>query len=214
MGTEAANRGQKRSQRTPGGGRTRDPEATRGVILDAAEKVFLTKGFGNTATSEIAARAGVTKSLIHHHFGSKEGLWRAVLDRRFADYVKMQHGVLDRPDLGADDFADSLRALFAFHARTPEVSRLQAWTNAGAGADYPETRELTERGVAQLRKMQREGALRAELDPAAVMAAFFGLVEHWFQARAGLKGRFGNALPDDASYLETAVGILLRGVAP
>jgi hypothetical protein len=137
-----------------------------------------------------------------------------VLDRRFAAYVKMQHGVLDRPDLDADDFAESLRSLFAFHARNPDVSRLQAWTNAGAGADYPETRELTERGVAQLRKMQADETLRADLDPAAVMAAFFGLVEHWFQARAGLRGRFGEALPDDATYLETAARILLRGVQP
>jgi TetR/AcrR family transcriptional regulator len=188
--------------------------STHDLILDAAERLFVARGFGETALRDVARDAGVTRSLIHHHFSSKEGLWRAVLDRRFAAYVKMQHGVLDRPDLDADDFAESLRSLFAFHARNPDVSRLQAWTNAGAGADYPETRELTERGVAQLRKMQADETLRADLDPAAVMAAFFGLVEHWFQARAGLRGRFGEALPDDATYLETAARILLRGVQP
>ena len=107
-----------------------------------------------------------------------------------------------------------LRSMFGFLERNPAVSRLHAWTNAGVGGGYPETRDLTARGVEQLRKMQSEGTLRADLDPASVMAAFFGLVEHWFQARAGLRGRFGEALPDDATYLETAVGILLRGVQP
>ena len=44
----------------------RDPEATRNALLEAAEEVFLKNGFGNTSLSEIAKRAGITKSLIHH----------------------------------------------------------------------------------------------------------------------------------------------------
>ncbi len=189
-------------------------QPTRDLILDAAERLFAARGVGETALRDVAREAGVTRSLIHHHFGSKEGLWQAALDRRFAAYVKLQHGVLDRPDLDSDDFADSLRSMFAFLASQPAVSRLQAWSNAGAGGGSPETGDLTARGVAQLRKMQGEGTLRTDLDPAAVMAAFFGLVEHWFQARASLRERFGDALPDDARYIETAVKILMRGVKP
>src|SRR5690606_25552520 len=54
--------------------RRRDPDATRAEILEAAEQLFLQDGFGRTSISAIARLAGVTKSLIHHHFGTKEAL--------------------------------------------------------------------------------------------------------------------------------------------
>ncbi|MGD8650299.1 MAG: TetR/AcrR family transcriptional regulator, partial [Desulfobacterales bacterium] len=72
----------------------RDPEATREALLDAAEIVFLEKGFGNTALSEIANRAGLTKSLIHHYYGSKKNLWREVKQRRFDTYSHQQLDML------------------------------------------------------------------------------------------------------------------------
>jgi len=46
--------------------------ATKDVILDAAQEIFIERGFSDTSMSRIAKKANVTKSLIHHHFGSKE----------------------------------------------------------------------------------------------------------------------------------------------
>ncbi len=190
------------------------PSSTREAILDAAERLFAERGFGETALRDVAAQAGVTRSLIHHHFGSKEGLWQEVVGRRFRPYARVQHGVLDREELGAEDLAESLGMMFRFLTDNPPVSRLHGWTNAGAGGGFPESGDLTTRGVARLREMQRAGKLRADLDPAAVLAAFFGLVEHWFQARPALRARFGDGLPDDDTYLETAMRMLLDGVRP
>ena len=68
--------------------RPRDPIATRNAILDAAEAVFSERGFGDASMSGIAARGGVTQSLIHHHFGSKQALWRAVKQRRIGPYLE------------------------------------------------------------------------------------------------------------------------------
>ncbi|MBC8072705.1 MAG: helix-turn-helix transcriptional regulator, partial [Deltaproteobacteria bacterium] len=61
--------------------RRHDPEASRAAILDAAEATFVEKGFAGASMSEIAERSSVTKSLIHHHFGSKEALWSEVKRR-------------------------------------------------------------------------------------------------------------------------------------
>ena len=52
--------------------RRHDPEASRAAILDAAERTFVDKGFAGASMSEIAERSGVTKSLIHHHFGRRK----------------------------------------------------------------------------------------------------------------------------------------------
>lgn len=55
-------------------------EATRGLLLDLARDLFASEGYANTATEEIVRRAGVTRGALYHHFGSKEGLFLAVLE--------------------------------------------------------------------------------------------------------------------------------------
>lgn len=54
-------------------------------ILAAARRSFATAGFEGAATRQIAADAGVAQSLLLYHFGSKDALWRAVIDQLFAD---------------------------------------------------------------------------------------------------------------------------------
>lgn len=51
-------------------------------ILDAAETLFAEGGFDGTATSAIAARAGVTSALIFYYFQTKRGLLQALIDER------------------------------------------------------------------------------------------------------------------------------------
>ena len=57
---------------------------TRHKILDAAEKLFARHGFESTSLRSIIASANVNLAAIHYHFRSKEGLIRAVIERRFA----------------------------------------------------------------------------------------------------------------------------------
>jgi AcrR family transcriptional regulator len=57
---------------------------TKTQILDAAEKLFAKQGFEATSLRAIIADAGVNLAAIHYHFRSKEGLVRAVLERRIA----------------------------------------------------------------------------------------------------------------------------------
>ena len=52
----------------------------RAQILRAAEQVFAEQGFRGATTAAIAARAGLPKANLHYYFGTKEALYRAVLD--------------------------------------------------------------------------------------------------------------------------------------
>src|SRR6476660_6564438 len=49
------------------------------AILDAAEQVFLAKGYLGTSMDEVAARSGVSKQTVYAHFGSKETLFVALV---------------------------------------------------------------------------------------------------------------------------------------
>lgn len=61
----------------------RDAERSRTAILDAAEELFAQKGFDGVSFAEIGVRAGVSRGTPGYFFGSKEELYKAVLDRVF-----------------------------------------------------------------------------------------------------------------------------------
>ena len=71
-------------------------DSTTTAILEAAEELFLEKGFDGASLSEIARKAGVNQSLIAHHFGSKAGLCDATWTRLFEHYFSRQLEALVR----------------------------------------------------------------------------------------------------------------------
>ncbi|MBB3317378.1 AcrR family transcriptional regulator [Rhizobium sp. BK181] len=59
-------------------------EQTKQALLDAARRLFVEKGYGDTATPDIVAAAGVTRGALYHHFEDKKALFRAVVEREAA----------------------------------------------------------------------------------------------------------------------------------
>lgn len=62
--------------------RTRlDPDLRREQILDAADTLFRSEEYSAVSLDSVATSAGVTRGLLHHYFGSKRGLYLAVVER-------------------------------------------------------------------------------------------------------------------------------------
>jgi AcrR family transcriptional regulator len=59
-------------------------EHTRRCLLEAAGRVFARRGLAQASVDEVAADAGFTKGAVYANFGSKEELFLAMLDARFA----------------------------------------------------------------------------------------------------------------------------------
>ncbi|HSW15593.1 MAG TPA: TetR/AcrR family transcriptional regulator, partial [Ramlibacter sp.] len=57
-------------------------DATADLFLNAAEKLFAANGFESTPVRAIASEADVNLGTLHYYWGSKNGLIRAVLERR------------------------------------------------------------------------------------------------------------------------------------
>jgi TetR/AcrR family transcriptional regulator len=64
--------------------RPRNGAATAAAILSAAHAEFGAHGYGGGRIDRIATRARVNKRLIYHHYGSKDGLYLAVLEHAYA----------------------------------------------------------------------------------------------------------------------------------
>jgi TetR/AcrR family transcriptional regulator len=150
--------------------RQRDPERTRGQILDAAVEVFSAKGYAGARVAEIADRAGVNKQLITYYFGGKEGLYQEI-GRRWRTHEQQAYPA-DLP------FAEEVRRRVLDTADGSYGSRLLAWQGlTDTGTDDPDAAERTERlqeEIATLRRRQETGEIDPELDPAALLLITLG----------------------------------------
>jgi len=195
----------------------RNADATRAAILDAAERVFLRHGFSAASLSDIAKEASVTKSLIHHHFHSKQGLWEAVKERRFIPYAERQLEMMQGAPASAELVRTSFGAFFQYLRDNPELVRILAWVfleGQDEKAYAPLDKRLMTAAAEKFREGQEAGTIRKDLDPRFVLFVFVGLVQHWFQDQAHFRRSFdipeGVDLND--AYREAALDIFLRGV--
>lgn len=109
--------------------------STKEKILSAARTLFVEHGFAGTAMGKIAQLAEVNHSLIFHHFGNKEKLWRAVKHNIAKDsqqQSKMLPGI--KPD-----FKEFLQELFTksieFYQHNPDIVRMINWQRLEYGSD-------------------------------------------------------------------------------
>lgn len=66
---------------------SQDPQRRINEILDAAEPLFLEKGYHNTAISDIAQKMGVAQGTLYYYFKSKEEVLEALLKRYIAKFI-------------------------------------------------------------------------------------------------------------------------------
>jgi AcrR family transcriptional regulator len=139
-------------------------------ILQAALMLFMERGFAGTSMSQVAAAAGITKSLIYHHFDNKISLWRAVKLSLVESYAH---------DLSVSSFtASTLRDFltkvihfrFQFYTEKPQIGRLMLWQRL-------EKEQESLQGVSnktystftpQIINLQRTQQINPNLDPSMV----------------------------------------------
>ena len=68
--------------------RSRDPERTRKVLLQAAFREVCRSGFQGTGLDTILAATGVTKGALYYHFDSKEALGYALVEEVIAEMTR------------------------------------------------------------------------------------------------------------------------------
>jgi len=162
-------------------------EATDLRVLKAAEASFGSLGFRNTRLEDIAERAGIRRSSLLYHFGSKDSLYQQVVDRAFDEI------------LGA--LASALMAEGTYEERlTAVVESLQATAEERKGAVAVILREL----VAP--DSSRSSHITERLNPLIDGIEAF--------AKAELKGRKSEDFPVRSAILHLIVFHLVRAAAP
>ncbi len=120
--------------------RERNPARSREDILDAAERLFAERGYGATSLSEVGHLAGLSRAAPGYFFGSKADLYRAVLDRCFAEAREAVLRGRDRALASAERpeaiLAGVVRDYFDFLAARPHFIRLMEREALGGGPEW------------------------------------------------------------------------------
>jgi len=95
-------------------------------ILHAAEHVFAAKGFDGTTTADIAAMADLPKANVHYYFGTKEKIYRAVLDNILDLWLDEADYWITPERAPRDAFCGYIQAKIASARERPEASRIYA----------------------------------------------------------------------------------------
>ena len=158
-------------------------EDRRQRILAVAQRMVARGGARGTTLGQIAQEAGVTPAGLLHHFESKEQLLHAVLDARDAD------------DLAAADFrGDTVEQLARVTERFERSPELIGMFTVLLTENLSEDAPLHERFLGRyrlsveiiakgIRRGQREGRYRTDLDPAVkaaeIVAFLTGMETSW-----------------------------------
>ncbi|WP_337184576.1 TetR family transcriptional regulator [Shinella sp.] len=180
-------------------------EATRLALIEAARRLFVEKGYAETATPDIAAEAGVTRGALYHHFEDKKALFRAVLERE-AEAVAARIEAVSLPAgspreallLGASAYFDAMAAPGRTRLLLLEAPAVLGCFE-GAGA--------IDRDNAEATLMEGLSALLGPDIEAARLAALTGLLSAAFD-RAAIAIEAG---ADRRAY-EAAIADLLDGL--
>jgi AcrR family transcriptional regulator len=150
----------------------RDAEAARANILSVATEEFSKKGLDGARVDEIAERTHTVKRMIYYYFGSKDGLYRAVLEKAYEDIRSLEASL----DLDSYSPEQALRVLvgatFDYHIEHPDFVRLVMNENIHHGNHIGQLAIIQARKstiVSMLRKLIDRGVLersfRKDLDP-------------------------------------------------
>lgn len=99
----------------------RDTEA---LILQAAEREFLEKGYSGAKTTAIAQAAGVTHAMLHYYFRTKEKLFEKIVADKMDKLKRVMFGVIGNPDLPLRErLKQGVEQHFDFIAENPHLPR-------------------------------------------------------------------------------------------
>lgn len=149
-------------------------------LVELGEQLFAERGYGGASMEELASRAGVTKPMVYELFGSKDGVFRACVDRAVG---QMARSVAEAVRAEAEPEARVRAGGLAF-LRFAADNRV-AWDLMSMGGQFAQQAVDIRRGQAELihelmLELAPEGVDERELEAAAwaVTAAYEGLA-HW-----------------------------------
>jgi len=199
----------------PGQHATRDKDATRQRLLDAAEAVFADKGYHGTVVDDIIRASDSSKGGFYFHFPNKQAIFLALIDK----LVPKLATAIDRAIAAETDpiaqLDAALRTVLDTFGRHRKLSKILLIEAVGLGHGFDEKLMRTRGRFAGMIQEHLDRAIAAGAivpqDTTLVSWAWFGaineIVVRWLTT--GEPDRLEDILPPLRMLLLRSVGVVL-----
>lgn len=204
--------------------RRREREARRNQILDAAERIFLEKGFDNVTVDDIAVAAEVAKGTLYLYFKNKNDLLMDLLHKRRRPILQAFGEAQADATSGLDLVARLIREQQQSMERDPlELRRLflrhliegpPPESTPAAEAHAKHIERVISTYLNAIERGQSDGSIRKDLEPAMVTAQIWGGVVGSLvlaQHSAHLAERLGRVFAQ-GEYAVSLVDLVIRSI--
>jgi TetR/AcrR family transcriptional regulator len=187
-------------------------------ILAAAEKTFAEHGFEGATMTRIGAAAGLPKANVHYYFGTKEALYRAVLEGILALWLKDAAEWIVPERHPAHGLAGYVRAKMAHSRHRPHASRIFAGELL-RGAPHImlylgiELRRVVIELAGVIEGWTRRG-LMDPVHPVHLLFNIWAMTQTYADFDVQIRAVLGKVAIDDPEYAvatETVVALVLKG---
>jgi len=188
----------------------RNPDGTKGRILDAALEKFASQGYHDTRMDEIVAGSGTSKGAIYFHFPNKERLFLALVDQ-FADLLERRvRAAIEQEEIGMRRVQAALYACLETFGKYRRPAKLLLVQAVGLGSSFEQKRiEVNDRFTGLIRGWLDEAVAVGDIAPVdtevvacAWMGAIYAVVIRWVYTGE----------PDSQRILSALLPVLLKSV--
>lgn len=188
---------------------------SRETLLQAAKEAFAARGLEGARVDDIARRARINKQLVYHYFGSKDGLYTAVLEQIYREIREREQEL----HLASFPAEEAMRRLIEFSfdylKQNPEFVALIADENAHDGRHLQVSARVEEvnRPIIELlretlERGMRDGIFRKGLEPLHIYLSIAGMAFFYFSNVHTLSRIFNRSLDAETAVAERRAHIV------
>jgi AcrR family transcriptional regulator len=184
----------------------------RRQILDAAIRVFATRGFHACRVSDVADEAGVAYGLVYHYFGSKEEILNTLFSERWQIMLDAIAAIDKQPDTQA---RDKLYLVASFiidsYRHEPDLMKViivevTRAANSFGREHLAKIREAYDMIGQIVEGAQREGIFKRDISPDFAALMFYGAIEQL------LSGWIFDVIPQSQEDFEQAKSLVVEAI--
>jgi TetR/AcrR family transcriptional regulator len=191
----------------------------REQLMAAACRLMSAQGTVDISIHEIAHEAGMSSALIKYHFGHKDGLLLAILEKVIGDSVQRLQLLVDRPLPPADKMRLHIEGVLNVYWRHPYVNRLMHYLlSTGEEARQRVSVNIVKPLLAAQARILREGEASGafrHIDPTHFYFHVIGACDHLFFGHYALRYALGVDEISDGlrqRYARDLVSTILHGI--
>lgn len=190
---------------------------SRNKLIDAATRLFALKGYAAVSIRELAQAAAVNSALINYHFGGKDGLYLAVLERNFSMISDSLHHIGASSLPFAEKLIQFMKILMHIHQSNPYLRKLMT---SELNSPTPHFETIVKRYIMELYKFAyttlgeaiKCGEIRADINPAFTIIAISGMVNFFYLAQPIVDELIPPDPERDPKYLINLTKLLFEGL--